>query len=469
MLREQATERAAARLRAHEWPAPALVALARLRERGGKAYLVGGTVRDVLLDRVGDATLDVATSLSPEEVTARFPRVEPIGLPHGTVLVIEPGVRLESTTFRREAGYADARHPDRVEFVDDPLVDLARRDFTVNALAFEPHSGELLDPHGGALDLERGLLRAVGDPEQRFREDALRPLRAARFAATLGFELEPATATALGSENDRVRGVAMERVREEWTKLMAAETPSAAIELLRRAGLLAIWMPELEACVGVRQNRFHAYDVYEHSMRTCDAAPADRPRVRWAALVHDIGKPPTRVIRDGNATFYGHAERGAELADAMLERLRFATEERRAIVHLVRHHMFDFRREWSDAALRRWLRRVGIDAVADLFDLRIADVLGGGLASSPPILLEELRRRIERLLAAEHAFTVKDLAIDGRDVMTALGVGPGPQVGATLEALLQRVLDDPARNRRDVLLEELNHLQDRRNDEAGEA
>jgi tRNA nucleotidyltransferase (CCA-adding enzyme) len=228
-------------------------------------------------------------------------------------------------------------------------------------------------------------------------------------------------------------------------------------------------MPELDGCVGIPQNRFHAYDVYEHSLRTCDAAPADRPRVRWAALLHDVGKPATRVIRDGDATFYGHAERGARLADAVLERFRFATDERRAVVHLVLHHMFDFRREWSDAALRRWLRRVGVDAVADLFDLRIADVLGNGLGSGFPVMLEEMRRRIERLLTQQHALTVRDLAVDGGDVMRVLGVGPGPQVGAALERLLQRVLDDPGFNRREALLQELGDVQRRRTDAGSEA
>jgi tRNA nucleotidyltransferase (CCA-adding enzyme) len=453
LQREQATERAAARLRAHAWPAAVGAVLERLGERGGRAYLVGGTVRDVLLERTGGGDVDVATSLVPAEVMARFARVEPIGIEHGTVLVLEGGTRFECTTFRRESGYADARHPDRVEFGDDPVEDLGRRDFTVNALAFDPRSGELLDPHGGARDLERGVLRAVGDPAARFDEDALRPLRAARLAATLGLALEPATAAALGSANERARRVAMERVREEWVKLMAAEAPSTAIELLRRAGLLALWMPELDACAGVAQNRFHAYDVYEHSLRVCDAAPADKPRVRWAALLHDIGKPGTRVIRDGDATFYGHDELGARLADQVLTRFRFANDEREAVVHLVRQHMFDFRREWSDAALRRWLRRVGVGAVADLFDLRIADALGNRPDAGYPVLLEEMRRRIDGLIEARHTLSTRDLAVDGRDVMSVLGLAPGPRVGAALEALLQRVLDHPEENRRERLLE----------------
>jgi len=416
---------------------------------------VGGTARDVLLGRTRDPVADVATSLTPDEVIARFTRVEPVGIAHGTVLVIEPEVTLECTTFRREHAYTDARRPDRVTFTDDPLEDLARRDFTVNALAYDPATGELLDPFGGALDLERGVLRAVGEPAERFHEDALRPLRAARLAAVLGLEVEPATAAAMATALERARLIAVERVRVELERLMRADAPSTGFELLRRAGLLALWLPELDACAGVPQNRFHAYDVYEHSLRACDAAPAGRPVVRWAALLHDVGKPATRVIRRGDATFYGHDVVGAGLADTLLQRLRFPSTERERIVHLVRHHMFDFRRDWTDAALRRWLRKVGVDAVADLFDLRLADEIATGMSRGHPVVLDEMRRRIARLLDERHALTVHDLAVDGRDVMDTLGIPPGPRVGEELEALLEQVLEDPALNRREALLARL--------------
>ena len=443
------------RLAAEPWPAAVLAALERLRAGGHQAWLVGGPVRDALLGRESDATLDVATDLTPAVVMERFERVEPTGLAHGTVLVLLDAHRLECTTFRREGAYRDARHPDHVEFTREPLEDLARRDFTVNALAFDPVSGVLLDPHGGLEDLERRRLRAVGDPVARFREDALRPLRAARFAATLELEPDPATRAALGRVLDRVRLVAVARVREELMKLMTARAPSIGIELLREAGLLELWMPELQRCFGVPQNRYHAYDVYLHALATCDAAPADKPAVRWAALLHDIGKPDTRVERSGEGTFYDHQFVGAELAGLLLERLRFPGELRARIVHLVREHMFDYRPRWGDAALRRWVRRVGEDAVADLFDLRIADVLGNGLKTAFPAGLEEMRARIERLVAGEHALTVRDLAVDGHDVMRALGVGPGPRVREALEALLEEVLDDPWRNRRERLLARL--------------
>jgi tRNA nucleotidyltransferase (CCA-adding enzyme) len=453
--RERARQLAAAKLRGQVWPPALLVALERLRGGGFQAWLVGGTVRDALIGREPGGELDVATDLLPEEVTRRFERVEPIGLKHGTVLVLFDGLRIECTTLRREGAYADARHPDRVEFTRDPEEDLARRDLTVNALAFDPVSGVLIDPHGGALDLERRVLRAVGDPRARFEEDALRPLRVARLAATLEMEPEPGTRAALGSALERARLVAVERVRDELDRLMRAPRPSAGFELLREAGLLALWMPELARTWAVPQNRFHAYDVYVHSLYTCDAAPADKPRVRWAALLHDIGKPDTRVERGGDGTFYNHQFVGAELADRLLDRLRFPLDERAAIVHLVREHMFDYRGGWSDSGLRRWLRRVGEEAVADLFDLRIADMLGNGLKQGFPVYLEDMRARIERILAESRALKVTDLAVGGHDVMRVLGIPPGPAVREALEALLEEVLDDPARNTRERLLARL--------------
>jgi len=448
---------AAARLRAqralssHSWPAPLSHVLGRLREGGHRALLVGGTVRDALLARKGDPTFDVATDLTPDQVSARFERVDPIGLRHGTVLVIEHGIQVECTTFRREGAYSDARRPDHVTFTQDPLEDLDRRDFTVNAIAWDPAQGELLDPHEGALDLERRRLRAVGEALERFREDALRPLRAARFAAVLSVTLDPELRRALAEIANAKSGVhleavALERVRVELEKMMTAPKPSVGLEIMREAGLLERWLPELQHCVGVPQNRYHAYDVYRHSLMTCDAAPAEKPVVRWAALLHDIGKPDTRVERDGEGTFYGHQNVGADLADALLTRLRFATEFREQVVHLIREHMFDYQPAWSDGAVRRWLRRVGPGRVADLFDLRLADAIGNGKRRGFPANLEALRTRIGRVLADSRALTVSDLAIDGHDVMRELELPPGPEVGSVLEALLQEVLDHPDRN-----------------------
>ena len=465
---EAAAERARARLAGRRWPASLLAVLARLRQGDHQAYLVGGTVRDVLLGREAPPAVDVSTDLTPDEVMRRFARVVPTGLPHGTVTVIEGEWMVECTTFRREGAYSDARRPDRVEFTDDPEVDLGRRDLTVNAMAWDPASGELLDPHGGALDLERRILRAVGDPLARFREDALRPLRAARFTATL--EMEPdeplrRALAALAAKDSGYAGatVAAERVRDEIERMLTAVRPSRGFEVLREAGLLALWLPELDRCRGVPQNRFHAYDVYFHSLYTCDAAPRGKPDVRWAALLHDIGKPHTRVERQGDGTFYNHEFVGTEIAERLLERLRLPIARRTRIVHLIREHMFDYRPAWSDGALRRWLRRVQPEHVADLFDLRIADMLGNGLKQGFPAYLDPMRQRIERLLRESHALRVTDLAVDGNDVMRELALAPGPAVREALEALLEEVLDDPARNTREHLVA---RLRDRRAREA---
>jgi putative nucleotidyltransferase with HDIG domain len=376
------------------------------------------------------------------------------------VTIIEDGAIVECTTFRREGAYSDARRPDAVTFTGDPREDLARRDLTVNALAWDPDAGVLLDPHEGALDIERRRLRAVGEPLDRFREDALRPLRVARFTATLEMDPDDDLVSALRALRDPAsgyspEGVAVERVFAELERLLEARRPSRGFEVMREAGLLDRWLPELAACVGVPQNRFHAHDVYFHSLYTCDAAPADKPVVRWAALLHDIGKPATRVERDGEGTFYNHQFVGAAMAEDLLDRLRAPVALRERVAHLVREHMFDYRSEWSDAALRRWLRRVGTEQVADLFDLRIADMLGNGLKQGFPVYLDAMRRRIEALIADAQALHVSDLAVDGTDVMRVLAIPPGPAVREALEALLEEVLDDPARNRREHLLERL--------------
>ena len=455
---EHARQRAERRLRAYRWPDPLRAAIARLEEGRHQALVVGGAVRDILLDRTPDPRWDLATDLPPAAVRERFPHTAGIGERHGTILVLLDGMEIEVTTFRCEGEYADARRPDEVWWTNDPLEDLARRDLTVNAMAFDVGRGLLLDPWDGARDLVRRLLRAVGDPIDRFREDALRPLRVARFAAVLEMELEEETRAALGEVRDRAAALAVERVRDELTKMMRAPRPSVGFEVLREAKLLDLWLPELAACRGVPQNRFHAYDVYFHSLYSCDAAKADQPEVRWAALLHDIGKPATRAERAGEGTFHGHELVGARLADHLLEYLRFPNAARERIVHLIREHMFDYRAEWSDAAVRRFIGRVGVEFIAELFDLRMADALGNGLKVPDTEKLAALAARVDRVLEAADALTVRELAVDGDDVMRVLEVPPGPEVGRVLARLLDEVLEDPTRNRREWLLARLAAL-----------
>ncbi len=426
--------------------------LHRLKGEGHDAYLVGGSIRD-LLRGVPVSDWDVATNARPEQMLAIFPSAIPTGIKHGTVTVPTPVGPCEVTTFRIEFGYTDARRPDRVEFVRDIEADLSRRDFTVNAIAWDPDVREPVDPYGGSADLKSRILRAVGNARERIAEDALRAVRAARFAAALEFEVEPATFEALGGARDRVALVAAERIRDELTKLLAARVPSRGFEILRRSTLLSLLLPELAACVAVPQNRHHAYDVYFHTLYTVDAAPPEKPAVRLAALFHDVGKPLTRVEKeDGDGTFYNHEFESARLAGEALARLRFGRELIERVVHLVRHHMFDYRSEWTDAAVRRFVQKVGVENLADLFDLRIADNVGNGTKTGFPHYLEELRTRIEAMLAARQAFTLHDLSVNGEDVMRELGLPPGPRVGEVLSWLLEQVLEEPSLNERGRLI-----------------
>lgn len=439
-------------------PAGVRAVIDRLAEAGHETVAVGGGVRDALLGRPVTGLWDLATRAVPAEVIALFPHAVPTGLEHGTVTLPDPGGAIEVTSYRSEEGYSDARRPDRVTFGATLAGDLTRRDFTVNALAYDPRAGVLLDGTGGRADLAARLLRAVGDPRARFREDALRPLRAARLAAVLGFTLDPATEAALPVVHDLVPSLSAERVRDELTKLLLAALPSSGLGVLERAGLLGLVLPELEATRGVSQNRHHRWDVYAHTLRAIDAAPATA-RLRWAALAHDLGKPGTRAVReDGEATFHGHAAVGAAITDAMLERLRLPRAEREAIVLLVREHLFDYRAEWSDGAVRRFVRRVGIETLPDLFALRVADAIATG--AEPPRLepITLLAERIDLVLAAKPALSVTDLAIDGHDVMAVLEVPAGPLIGRTLERLLEEVLDEPVRNERAALLRRVADL-----------
>lgn len=436
----------------------AVIALCRqIRDGGHRAWVVGGSLRDVLMERPpGD--WDIATSATPEQVRGLFRRVVPTGEKHGTVTVLWRDAAYEVTTLRGEGGYSDGRRPDAVAFIDDIEADLARRDFTVNALAYEPFDDRLIDPAGGLADLAAGVLRTVGRAEDRFREDGLRPLRAARFVATLELQLEPATRDAIKTSLDVFARVSAERVRDEWLKAMAARAPSRAFEVMRETGLLGVSCPDLIEQVGCEQNRYHAFDVWTHSLHCMDACPPD-PTHRIAGLLHDLGKPRTRERSPahGDWTFYRHEVVGADMADRWLRAFRFANDAREHIVHLVRHHLVCYADDWSDAAVRRFVRRVGLSAVEPLLALARADALAKGRPVEEELGgLERLRERIARAVEAGAAFGLKDLAVTGGDVMARLAIPPGPTVGKVLEALLQRVLEDPALNEREALL----HLAD---------
>ena len=363
------------------------------------------------------------------------------------------GELYEITTFRSDHEYADHRRPHRVEFTSTIELDLVRRDFTVNAMAWGARSGEapeMIDPHDGRADIAARVLRAVGDPSVRFDEDALRMIRAVRLATTLGFSIEPATLAGIEAGAPLVTHLSGERIATELWRLLEAPVPSVGLRLLSDTGLLAAISADLAAQRGIPQNKLPDEDLWDHTLRSVDAAPASRPIVRLAALVHDIGKPAT--FADGH--FLGHEAEGARLAGGFLERLRAPHAVRDRVVDLVGNHMFSYESTWSDAAVRRFIARIGTlgeGALGELLALREADNAGSGL---PPEAgrLGELKARIAAELAADAVLDRRGLAVDGSDLMAELGLPQGPLLGRILEGLLERVIADPALNDRPTLL-----------------
>jgi tRNA nucleotidyltransferase (CCA-adding enzyme) len=447
-------------------PADVVELCKKLRDGGFEAWLVGGAVRD-LLRGVAAKDYDVATSAQPADVTRIFgkKRVIPTGEKHGTVTVLteRDGVRqhVEVTTYRGEGAYSDGRRPDDVVFVRTLEEDLKRRDFTMNAIAWDPIDVRLSDPYGGQKDLSESRIRAVGDPLERFREDGLRAMRAVRFAAQLEFTIDPPTELAIPQAIDVFRKVSAERVRDELIKILCARRPSIGLEKMRTTGLLAEVIPELLEGVGMTQNRFHAHDVWEHTLAAVDETELvpnttiDPPwLVRFAALLHDVAKPRTAAPKPdapGERTFFRHESVGAEMSDAICRRLKLSTSERERIVNLVGNHMFWYTPEWSDGTVRRFISRVGVEQIDALFALRAGDVRARGKGEEPGAELDALKARVAEEIEKESALKVGDLAVGGADVMEVLGCAPGPIIGEVLRRLLERVLDDATLNDRDQL------------------
>jgi putative nucleotidyltransferase with HDIG domain len=413
--------------------------------------VVGGSLRDVLLERV-PADWDLATDALPERLLQLFPDAVYENR-FGTVAVPRDGELYEITTFRSDHDYADFRRPHRVEFTGSIDLDLARRDFTVNAMAWGAPSGEapdLVDPYNGRSDIDRRVLRAVGDPRARFEEDALRMVRAVRLAATLGFDIEPATFAGIEARSTLVSHLSGERIAAELDRLLAIRAPSTGLRLMRDSGLLAAISPDLAAQRGIPQNKVSGEDLWDHTLRSVDAASPARPIVRLAALLHDIGKPAT--FADDH--FLGHETVGARLAGAFLDRLHAPRAVRERVVALVRNHMFSYEPGWSDSAVRRFIAKIGTlgdGALTELLALREADNLGSGLPAEAG-RLDELKARIAAELAADAVLDRRGLAVDGTDLMTELGLPQGPILGRILEGLLERVIADPALNERPTLL-----------------
>jgi len=462
----------------HQIPAEVLLVAQKLQKAGFEAWIVGGCVRDLLLKRTPN-DWDITTNATPEEIQGLFENTFYTN-EFGTVGVVNDATEeqklkiIEVTPYRLEGKYSDARRPDSVIFSQKIEEDLKRRDFTVNALAYNPKSDSLLDLYEGIKDIEAGVLRTVGNPSDRFGEDALRILRAVRISAELNFTIEEGTKQAMQANAGQLAKISKERIRDEFARILMSDKPMKALLLAQSLGLLPYLLPELEQGIGVDQNQAHSYDVFEHSLRSLQHA-ADKGwsfEVRLAALLHDVGKPKSRRFSDekNDWTFHGHDVVGARIAKKTLENLKFSRETIDRVGSLVRWHMF-----FSDpdkitlSAVRRIVSNVGKDNIWDLMHLRMCDRIGTGRPKEQPFRLRKYQSMIEQAL--RDPISVSMLAIDGGGLMDATGEKPGPRLGWMLHALLEEVLDDPGKNTKEYLeskAKELSKLPDEKLKELGQ-
>jgi len=441
----------------------------KLEKAGFEAFVVGGCVRDFLRG-VEPADWDVATSAKPEEIQKIFPqsfyenRFLTVTVQTGSE---NPKLKeIEITTYRKEARYTDKRHPDQVSFAKTIKEDLARRDFTVNAIALTPDvkastSGVVIDPFDGQKDLEDKTVRAVGKAEERFNEDALRMLRAVRFTVTLdeGWEVEEKTIRAIKKNAAWLQAISKERIRDELMKIIMTERAAEGLELLRKLGLLKYIIPELEEGYRISQNKHHIYQCYEHYLRSLDFAAKKNFNkfVRLAALFHDIGKPRAKRGEGLDSTFYGHEIVGAKITAQILNRLKFSKKDIEKIVKLVRYHLFYYNPgEVGQSSVRRLVRQVGPENMEELLQVRMADRIGSGVPKAEPYKLRHLKYIVEKV--SRDPISVKMLKVSGKDVMEILKIQPGPKIGQILDVLLGYVLSDPKKNKKEFLVKEIKKL-----------
>ena len=434
-------------------PPKAQYILQALTGAGYEAYLVGGCVRD-LLRGVEPHDWDICTSARPEETERCFVghRIIETGLKHGTVTVLEDGEPYEITTYRTEGPYSDSRRPDYVTFVSSLEADLARRDFTMNAIALKL-DGSLQDPFGGTEDIKYGVIRCVGDPACRFQEDGLRIMRALRFGASFGYKIEEKTAQAIRAYQKVLRHVAVERIQVELCKLLTGRWAGAILR--HYPDVLCQFWPQLRPLVELEQNNpWHCWGGWEHTICALEAVPADLP-LRLAVLLHDIGKPGCKSTDEtGVDHFYGHAEAGAELADGMLRTLKFDNKTRERVVILVKRHDLPL----SEYSIRRWLGRLGAETFFQLLEVKRADSLGQNSSMVKDRLaeLDEIKAKAEEILAQQECLSLRGLEVNGKDVLEA-GIAPGPEVGQVLNGLLEQVLSGAVPNEREALLARIPH------------
>lgn len=475
-------------------PTSASSVLKQLRQAGYSTYIVGGWVRDALLlhqnngvnkyqklsiNHLQKNDIDFTTQAHPKTVIELFPNTIPTGIKHGTITVRMEDQCYEVTTFRKEGKYHDHRHPEDVAYAKTLDEDLFRRDFTINAFAYDPVNDELIDRFNGRVDLSNATIRVITtgkEPhENRFKEDALRMMRACRFASQLGFTIESKTLKAIENCASLIKNISPERIRDELIKLVIGSSAPAGLEYLRTTGLMKWVLPELLQAYGVSQNTFHAYDVYEHSLRVLENLNTlqytERGEVSYtlslAGLFHDIGKPdtknvhPEKIINDvPQVTFYRHELVGEKKCNTIMRRLKFSNKDIHRVTHMVRHHMFHYTPEWRDGTVRRFVAKIGFEVLPDLFLLRKADRLGKGSVPKEHLDtyfeenhdLDELLTRVQTLSTHAMYLTIKDLKVNGEEIMSALNITPGKTLGNILQELLERVLDTPELNERETLL-----------------
>ncbi len=452
-----------------------------LQKAGFDAYIVGGCVRDFLLEQE-PKDWDVATNAKPKEIQKVFPNsfyennfltvTVRTGSPDSKAVEDPrwqshrdktPGLaEIEITTYRFEAEYSDRRHPDEVKYAKKLEDDLSRRDFTINAMALRPSSGqarELVDLFGGQKDLKNKIIRTVGNPEERFNEDALRMLRAVRFATTLDFKIEEKTADAIKKNSIWLDAISKERIRDEFIKIIMSDNAADGVELLRELGLLKYIVPELLENYGVAQNKHHIYDCYQHAIKSLEFTAKKKLNmyVRIAALLHDIAKPKVKAGEGEEATFYNHEIVGAKITFQILNRLKFSKKEVEKITKLVRYHLFYYNvDEVGEASVRRLVKNVGPESMEELLQVRQADRIGSGVPKAEPYKLRHLKYLVEKV--SKDPISAKMLKINGNDLIKILDIKPGSKIGQILDILLGYVLDDPKKNEKEFLEKEASKL-----------
>lgn len=428
----------------------------KFRDNGAEIYIVGGAVRDLLLKReIKD--WDFTTNLTPEEMQKIFPKNSFYNNKFGTISVVYGDDIFEITTFRTERGYSDARHPDEVKWGKTLEEDLQRRDFTINAMAMEIIDGKekIIDLYGGQEDLKNRLIRTVGNPDERFGEDALRMMRAIRIASQIGFLIEEKTFESIQKNAGLIQKIADERIRDELFKILVSPVPSDGITLLKNSGLLKEIIPELLEGYGTRQKGHHIYDVWTHNIMALDNCSSNDPVTKLAALLHDVGKPKSMIGEGESRTFHNHEIIGSRMAVKIGKRLKLSNKELEQLFKLVRWHMFSTESTQTDKAVRRFIRNVTPEYIDEMIALRRGDRLGSG-AKESSWRWELFKNRIVEV--QKQPFSIKDLKVNGMDVMEVLQIKPSKKVGEVLEAIFKEVDEKPELNEREILLEKIKSL-----------